>query len=155
MTSARRSCETTMKYCYECNRITTGDPLFCNFCGRSYDVKLCPRLHPNPRIAQTCSQCGNRDLSTPQPKVPLWARIILFFLPWIPGTVLTVLSVGAAIFCLNQILHSPRMMMAAFLLLIALGFLWWVWAQLPLWFRKAIYRLLKHRRDGHGPRDED
>jgi len=154
MTSGSRSCETTMKYCYECNRITAGEPLFCNFCGRTYDVKLCPRLHPNPRIAQACSQCGSRDLSTPQPKVPMWAKVILFFLPWIPGVVLTVLSVAAAVFCVNQILHSPKMMLAAFFLLIALGFLWWVWAQLPLWFRKAIHRLLKRRRDGHGPREE-
>ena len=29
--------------------MTAGEPLFCNFCGRSYDLKLCPHRHPNPR----------------------------------------------------------------------------------------------------------
>jgi len=37
-----------MKYCYQCGKLTNGDPAFCNHCGRSYDVKLCPRMHQNP-----------------------------------------------------------------------------------------------------------
>jgi hypothetical protein len=32
--------------------------------------------------------------------------------------------------------------------LLALGVLWWMWGMLPKWFREAIYRLLKRRRDG-------
>ena len=60
-----------MKYCYHCGHMTAGEPLFCDHCGRSYDVKLCPRLHPNPRGAEVCSQCGSRELSTPQPKIPM------------------------------------------------------------------------------------
>jgi hypothetical protein len=61
-----------MKYCHHCGRLTSGEPMFCQFCGRSYDVKLCPRLHANPRWAEVCSQCGSRELSTPQPKVSFW-----------------------------------------------------------------------------------
>ena len=60
-----------MRYCNECHRMTAGEPLFCNFCGRSYDLKLCPHRHPNPRNAEICSECGSRDLSTPHPHVPL------------------------------------------------------------------------------------
>src|SRR2546427_7721468 len=67
-----------MKYCYECGCTTAGEPLFCNFCGRSYAAKLCPKLHVNPRLAEACSQCGSRDLSTPQPKVPVRWRILAF-----------------------------------------------------------------------------
>jgi hypothetical protein len=63
-----------MKYCYHCGRITTGEPLFCMFCGRTYDVKLCPRLHVNARFADCCSQCGSRELSTPQPKVSFYRK---------------------------------------------------------------------------------
>ena len=74
-----------MKYCYNCNRVTIGEPLFCNFCGRSYNIKLCPKLHVNPRYAEACSHCGIRELSTPQPKVPFWATILLFFMSLIPG----------------------------------------------------------------------
>src|ERR1700738_624453 len=61
-----------MKYCYNCNRATIREPLFCNFCGRSYNIKLCPKLHVNPRNAEPCSHCGSRELSLPQPKVPFW-----------------------------------------------------------------------------------
>ena len=67
-----------MKYCYECGRITAGEPRFCQFCGRTYDVKLCPRRHENPRFAEVCSQCGSRDLSTPQPKVSFLWRVLEF-----------------------------------------------------------------------------
>ena len=40
-----------MNYCYNCGHITPGEPLYCNYCGRSYDLKLCPRHHANPRSA--------------------------------------------------------------------------------------------------------
>lgn len=137
-----------MKYCYQCNRITAGEPLFCNSCGRSYNVKLCPRLHPNPRSAHACSQCGSRDLSTPQPKVPLWAPVLEFLLSLVPGLVLVILTIGVVGFFLTQLVKHPDMLAATVLLLIALGFLWWVWLQTPAWFRSAVYKLLKRRREG-------
>ena len=143
-----------MKYCYQCDRITAGEPLFCNFCGRSYDVKLCPRLHANPRNAQACSQCGSRDLSTPQPKVPFWVRILLFLLSLVPGAILMVISIAAVVIFITALFRSPEMLCASSLLLIALGFLWWVWAQLPLWFRRAIHRLLIRRREANGRKEE-
>jgi hypothetical protein len=138
-----------MKYCYQCNRVTIGEPLFCNFCGRSYNVKLCPRLHGNPRNAETCSQCGSRDLSTPQPKVPLWAPILQFFLSLVPGLVLVLLSIVVIASLVNVLLHKPNMLVGIVLLFVALGVLWWVWAQIPLWFRKAIYKMLKRKRGDH------
>ena len=142
-----------MKYCYQCNRITNGKPLFCNFCGRSYDVKLCPRLHTNPRNSQACSQCGSMDLSTPQPKVPFWVRIVLFLVSLVPGAILLLVSIAAVIFFITELFRSPEMLGTAILLLIALGFLWWVWAQLPLWIRRAIHRLLIRRREANGRRE--
>ncbi len=42
-----------MRYCNQCHRITAGEPLFCNFCGRSYDFKLCPHS------ASESAQCRN------------------------------------------------------------------------------------------------
>jgi hypothetical protein len=139
-----------MKYCYQCNRVTVGEPVFCNHCGRSYNVKLCPRLHANPRNAEACSQCGSRDLSTPQPKVPFWAPILQFFLSLVPGLILGLLSIGVVALFINELLNRPDMLLAVVLLLIALGFLWWVWAQIPLWFRNAIYRMLTRKRSGDG-----
>ncbi len=142
-----------MKYCYNCNRITAGEPLFCNFCGRSYNVKLCPRLHANPRNAEACSQCGSRDLSTPQPKVPLWAPIAQFLLSLVPGLILAVLSAAAIGFFVTGLARRPDTLISAVLLLITLGFLWWVWSQLPAWFRRAIHNLLKRRREGRDRRE--
>ena len=57
-----------MRYCNYCRKFTAGNAPFCNFCGRSYGVKLCPRGHKNPRAAEACSECGSMDLSTPSPQ---------------------------------------------------------------------------------------
>jgi hypothetical protein len=137
-----------MKYCYNCNRITPGEPLFCNFCARSFNVKLCPRMHVNGRNAEACSQCGSRDLSTPQPRVPLWAPILQFFLSLIPGLILTVLSILAVALVIRAIVQSPRALASLVFLLMALGVLWWIWSHIPQWFRKAIYKMLKRKREG-------
>lgn len=135
-------------YCYHCNRITVGEPLFCNFCGRSYNVKLCPRLHPNPRNAQICSQCGSRDLSIPQPKMPFWAGILEFLLRIIPGAALTALSVITVALFILAIFTRPDLLVPVVFLLIALGLLWRAWSQIPASFRRVIERLLTHRTRG-------
>jgi len=139
-----------MKYCFNCDRVTPGEPLFCNHCGRTYDIKLCPRMHRNGRSAESCSQCGSRDLSTPQPRRPLWAPILQFVLSAIPGFFLVLASIAFFLFFITQVL--PNMLAPMLMLGIALGILWAAWSQIPAWFRKAIYSLLKRKRDGgeHG-----
>ena len=137
-----------MRYCYNCDRVTAGEPLYCNFCGRSYNVKLCPRRHANPRNAEACSQCGSRDLSTPQPKPPFWAPFLEFVVTFIPGILLafvTLLILGLFIGELEQhpILLVPFLMLAA-----ALGVLWWLWSQIPSSIRRFVYQMLKRKRDG-------
>ena len=143
-----------MKYCFACNCITAGEPLFCNFCGKSYDLKLCPRLHHNPRNAEACSQCGSRDLSTPQPNVPFWVPIVEFLLSFLPGIALTFLSLWTLIFVVRQLVSSPALLCAAVLLALAFGALWWAWSQLPKWFRAGIYRMLKRRREDESRGDK-
>jgi hypothetical protein len=56
-----------MKRCTSCFRYSLGDPTFCTYCGRSYDVRLCPRGHRNARSSTFCADCGSSDLSTPGP----------------------------------------------------------------------------------------
>jgi hypothetical protein len=136
------------RYCYQCNHITFGEPLFCNYCGRSYNVKLCPRLHTNPRSAAICSQCGSHDLSTPQPKVPLWVPILEFLLRMIPGMTLAAISVLGAVLFILAVFSRPALLLSTVLLLLALGFLWWVWSQIPASFRRVVHRLLTRRREG-------
>jgi hypothetical protein len=57
-----------MRFCSNCKKLTAGSPPYCNFCGYSYGVRLCPRGHKNPRVAQACSECGSTELSTAAPK---------------------------------------------------------------------------------------
>src|SRR6185295_10466411 len=91
--NAIRSCEIPMRYCNQCHRMTTGEPLYCNFCGRSYGLKLCPHRHLNPRNAEICSQCGSRELSTPHPRVSLWLGSLTVLLSVFPGALLFCVSV--------------------------------------------------------------
>jgi hypothetical protein len=136
-----------MKYCFNCNRITPGNPLFCNFCGRSYDVKLCPRRHVNPRTAEACSQCGSRDLSTPQPRRPWWTTPLGLLLSVLPGVFLTIASIVAFLIAIAAILQHPEVIVSFLFLVIAFGILWGMWSEIPSWFRSWIYRLLKRRRE--------
>lgn len=72
-------------YCKECSPETNP---FCSYCGRSFGVRLCPRLHPNPARATYCGTCGSRDLSLPHPPRPLGPVRLILFLVLIPAVVL-------------------------------------------------------------------
>jgi hypothetical protein len=135
-----------MKHCYECGRLTAGDPLYCNSCGRSYDVKLCPRHHANPRIAEICSQCGSRELSTPQPKVSVWWRILEWLVRMFLGTLLALLSIFAFFEFVKAVLQTHAGQGGLLALGILLGILWWLWGLLPDWFRKLVKRSFERRR---------
>ena len=132
-----------MKYCYNCNRVTTGEPLFCNFCGKSYDIKLCPRLHVNPRSAEICSQCGSRDLSTPQPKVPFWGRLLVAAVTVLLQLLILSLAFLFALIFLKAVFTNTNVLNALVGIGIMLALLWWIWMRLPLWMRKTMHRLLR------------
>ncbi len=134
-----------MKYCYQCGRMTAGDPLFCNTCGRSYNVKLCPRLHPNPRPAEVCSQCGSRELSQPQPRASFWNRALAYLVIGSVGLVLSYLSISVLLELLRELLARPEIQSGILGLAILLGLLVWLWSELPDWFRKLVRRLLKRK----------
>ena len=135
-----------MKYCYECGRMTAGKPLFCSFCGRTYDVKLCPRLHSNRRAAQVCAECRSRDLSTPQPKVFFWWRIAEWLAKVFLALILFLLSCAGAIAVLEGLLRSPQLQCGLIGLAILLGLLWWIWSELPEWFRKLVRKSFQKTR---------
>jgi hypothetical protein len=139
-----------MKYCYQCGRITPGEPLYCNSCGRSYDVKLCPRNHSNPRSAEVCSQCGSREFSMPQPKVSIWWRILEFLARVLLGIALVFVSLAALVAALRELFPRPEVQGGLVILGILLILLWWLWCQLPEWFRKLIHKSLKRKDRDHG-----
>src|SRR5690242_17475661 len=135
-----------MKYCYKCGRMTPGEPLFCNFCGCTYDIKLCPRLHVNSRNAEVCSQCGSRDFTTPQPKVSLSARLLVFSGTFLLGVALLVFTVLFAALFISDVFTTTEMLNDLVVIGIMLAVLWWMWMQVPGWFRKSIHKLLQRKR---------
>ena len=134
-------------YCYECGHTTGGRPLFCNFCGRSYDVKLCPRLHVNPRRAEACSRCGSRNLSLSQPRVPLLWQILAVTLLLIIGTCLAAVSCAFAIELWKSLAARGALSGELVAHGLMLAVLWSLWSILPDCLRIAIRRLLKRRSD--------
>ena len=136
-----------MKYCFQCGKLTAGEPLFCGTCGRTYDVKLCPRLHVNPRGAEVCSKCGSRELSTPQPKIPMSLRLLAILVRLSLGLLLFYASLSLVI----ALVSTPQVQRALVAFGALLGCLWWLWSKLPDWFQEAIRSFWKNR----SRRDED
>jgi RNA polymerase subunit RPABC4/transcription elongation factor Spt4 len=134
-----------MKYCYGCGHITPGDPLFCSTCGSTYDVKLCPRLHPNPRHAEVCSRCGSREFSTPQPVVSFGARLVHA----LERAILTLCVVVLVLAGLVGFLSTEQGQNAFLVSAVLAALLWWLWSQLPEWLRKRVRRRKKDKRSGH------
>ena len=130
-----------MKYCYQCGRMTDGEPLFCNRCGRSYDVKLCPRLHANPRGAEVCARCGSRELSTPQPKIPMSWRLLAIVIRLGIGLVLF----SASLWLLIALIRTTASRQALVSLGALLTALWLFWTKLPDWLQELIRALWKRR----------
>lgn len=124
--------------------MTAGEPLFCNYCGRTYDTKLCPRLHPNPRSAEVCSECGSRELSLPQPRAPWWATPLLWLVSFLPGILLLLLSLTVLISFIQALVTNPQLfqqfMSQVIVLVLMLGLLWWMYARLPGFVRRAFGR---------------
>ena len=131
-----------MKYCYQCGKMTAGEPLYCGTCGRTYDVKLCPRSHVNPRGAEVCSKCGSRELSTPQPKVPMSLRLLALLVRLGLGLLLFYVSLSLVI----ALLRTREVQQLVVVLGILLSGLWWLWSKLPDWFQEAIRSFWKNRR---------
>lgn len=132
-----------MKYCYQCGRMTAGEPLFCNHCGRSYDVKLCPRLHENPRGAEVCSQCGSREMSTPQPKIPMSWRLLALLFRLGLGLLLFYISLDLLV----ALVRSPQFHQFLVVTGLAVGGLWWCYSKLPDWLQnliRALWRWKSH-----------
>jgi RNA polymerase subunit RPABC4/transcription elongation factor Spt4 len=120
-----------MRYCHNCHKTTTGEPLFCHACGSTYDAKLCPGRHINPRWATVCSQCGSRDLSTPAPPVPLWLKPLLLAASLVPGVVLVLLLVLAVVGVINEVLSNQAIQGQLLAAIVILALLWWLYLQLP------------------------
>ncbi len=137
-----------MRYCNQCHRITPGEPLFCNFCGRSYNFKLCQHRHPNPRNAEVCNQCGSRELSTPQPRVPLWLAPLIRLLTILPGLLLASVSVVFVFGLVRALLSSQQLLFQAILAGLMLSFAWYLYSRLPHFLQRLLTKLFTRSKSG-------
>lgn len=134
---------TPMKFCYSCGKASAGDPPYCSKCGRSYDVRLCPRMHRNSRWAKACSQCGARELSQAQPHVSFWWKVLELLI----RVVVAVVLVAVSVLTLVDLLNRPQVQAGLVAVGVLLGLLWWMWTQLPEWFREWVRRMLKRKEE--------
>src|SRR5438067_616744 len=141
-----------MRYCNNCHRLIPGDPLFCHFCGRSFDVKLCPHRHVNPRIAQVCTECGSRDLSTPAPVVGPLARAGLFLLSAAPGVLLLGMTVLLVVGFVGIIFTDPAMLFRFLILIFLVGILWRIYMAFPPPLRSLLKSIWPKRKNQPRPR---
>jgi RNA polymerase subunit RPABC4/transcription elongation factor Spt4 len=132
-----------MRLCFTCKRITTGQPLFCNHCGRSYDIKLCNRLHPNSRSAEVCSQCGSRELSIPQARPRWYFRPLKLLVAPLPGLILWLGTVVFFFAFLKVLATDPRLMLPMMLVGLMIGLLWLIYIHLPKSVQKGARWLAK------------
>lgn len=141
-----------MRFCNQCHRMTTGQPLYCNFCGRSYDLKLCQHRHPNPRNAEICSQCGSRELSTPHPRVSLWLAPLVAILTMLPGIALVTFSIAFVYGLVRALLTNQALLFQAVIAGLMLAFLWYLYMHLPHFLRRSISKLFSrsNRDNQHG-----
>lgn len=126
-----------MRFCFSCHRITTGEPLFCNHCGRSYDSKLCKRLHPNPRSAEVCSLCGSRELSTPQPRPSLWVRVLLRMITPLIGLFLWVMTICFFFAFIKMLFTDQRLLGPMMALGLIIAIVWLIYIYLPSFAKRG------------------
>lgn len=136
-----------MKLCFSCRRVTPGAPSYCHYCGKTYNVRLCSRGHINPRSANVCSQCGSKELSTPQRKIPFLLKPLLFLLSHLVGIILLLSLVVFVGFFIDKLFIDPNGLLPLMCLGVFLGLLFLIWMTLPGFIRKPIKRVF--RRKGH------
>jgi RNA polymerase subunit RPABC4/transcription elongation factor Spt4 len=137
-----------MKLCLNCRRTTPGKPTFCNFCGSSFNVRLCPSKHINPRSAEACSQCGSRELSQAQPKPRLLLRPLLFLLSLSPGLFLIAALIAFVMAFVRKLFSDPSGLLPLMCLGLLLCVLFGIWIMLPNFLKEFIKRIPPHSSKG-------
>lgn len=142
-----------MRYCTSCRRLSAGTPLFCIGCGRTFRVRLCPRLHQNSRRAEVCAQCGSRDLTEPAARARSTDRIVVLALRVLPVALVVIVPAIAMLAIVRAVLIDPELQREVMAMAVLITAATWAWRQLPGAVRsstRSVVRLLRYRRT---PRD--
>ena len=119
-----------MKRCNHCFRYAVGQPTYCPYCGRTYDVRICARGHKSPRGVQFCAECGSDELSEAAPAESLLAKLSRLSLQVCLGMFCAVLLLSVVLAALRAIdwqAVTPNLV----LLGLAVAFLYWTTTLLP------------------------
>jgi hypothetical protein len=108
-------------------------------------VRLCPRLHSNPRHAIVCSECGSRELTTPQPRLPFWIPAILFLLTFLPGAVLLSITSLYFIAYIYVLFVRPALIFRFMLFGLPIGLIWLVYMELQTVIRLTVLRKIRNK----------
>jgi len=143
-----------MRYCTACSRITPGDPSYCGTCGCSYDVRLCKSGHRNPRSAQVCSQCGSKELSTPQPKRSVFVRLLIVFLRMLPAFLVLATTVALFYALAVAVIRNEQWLIGKLICYAMWVVVFWIiFLMLPKWIQqpfRAVGRSVGRRLIGSG-----
>lgn len=112
-----------MRFCTGCRHLTAGSPSFCPSCGRTYNVKLCPKLHVNDRTVNICSECGSRELSIPQPRLLLLSLAFVALRALFGSALFAATGIYAIAFAVTLV-RDPTNLLGPMLVGLALGLCW-------------------------------
>jgi hypothetical protein len=98
-------------------------------------------------MAEACSRCGSRNLSFPQPRVPLLWRILAVAFLLVVGVCLAAPSSAFAIEVWKSLVAIGALSGELVARGLTLALLWGLWGILPNCLRIVIRRLLKRRSD--------
>ena len=119
-----------MRYCSFCRRINPGKPVHCQYCGRTFGVRICHHCREgNPREALVCRNCGSAELSETSKPLPSWL-VFIKVLFWI--------------FILTLILGIISNLQILLPLLVILGFLVLGFLYMPPAMRKLVKGILRY-----------
>jgi hypothetical protein len=131
--------------------------MICHYCGRTWQVRLCPRGHENPPDSQFCGICGSADLTETAGPVPFWIWLIrigslVIFILFIASLnppefrltdqiIAQVIAIAILIFVINMSLSGlPGPVRRFFLMVTRIAKKWfirvavWCWERLKIMF---------------------
>lgn len=121
-----------MRYCAFCKRINPGRPVHCQYCGRTFGVRICRHCRQaNPREALVCRNCGSNELSETSKPLSSWMGFIKVLF-WI--------------FILTLIIGIIRNLEFLLFLLVILGLLGLGFFFMPPVIRKMLKMMFKYFR---------
>ena len=113
-----------MKRCRTCLHVTAGDPTFCPACGGSYDKRICPKGHANPRSNNVCGECGSRELSHAQPRRRLSLAAGFGTIKLLIGVALLAGTIVFAIAFAVALIRDPTQLLGWLLIGLGLALCW-------------------------------